>query len=257
MHGSLLLAAAICFGVLALMFVPLERAWKARSQPILRREFNLDILFFIGQYLIWNAVALYALIHVHRAWMQVAPFSLGHLPTVVQMIVALVGGELATYWLHRAFHRFNFLWKIHEVHHSSEQLDWLAAHREHPLDGLLIQMSMNVPAMLMGLSFSAFGPLILFRGLWAIVVHSNVRLPLGPFVWILGGPQLHRYHHAADARDVKNFANLSPWIDALFGTHAAPSHENYRLGNEILPLESSTQRRSSLISYLRKLIFLR
>ena len=42
--------------------------------------------------------------------------------------------DLCVYWGHRLQHRVDFLWRFHAIHHSAEHLDWLAAHREHPLD---------------------------------------------------------------------------------------------------------------------------
>jgi sterol desaturase/sphingolipid hydroxylase (fatty acid hydroxylase superfamily) len=235
------------------MFVPLERAWAARKQRVLRRELALDLLFFFGQYVVWNAVSLYVLGRVHGAWMSVSPWGPSQLPIGVQIVLALVLGELATYWLHRAFHAAPWLWKIHAVHHSSTTLDWLAAHREHPLDGILIQLSMNLPSIVLGLSFAAFAPIVLFRGLWAIVVHSNTKLPLGPLRWVLGDPRLHRYHHAAIASDgtTSNFANLSPWLDAVFGTHHVPSDETYPLG---IASSEPARRAGPVGAYLRHLL---
>src|SRR6185295_14241654 len=70
-----------------------------------------------------------------------------------------------------------------------------------------------------------------FRGMWAIFVHSNVRLPLGPLRLLLGAPELHHWHHARVARTEHNFANLAPWLDVLFGTHHLPEgEETYALG---------------------------
>jgi sterol desaturase/sphingolipid hydroxylase (fatty acid hydroxylase superfamily) len=32
-----------------------------------------------------------------------------------------------------------FLWRFHAVHHSTEQMDWVAAGRLHPLDSAFTQ----------------------------------------------------------------------------------------------------------------------
>ena len=42
--------------------------------------------------------------------------------------------DLCVYWGHRLQHNNAFLWRFHSIHHSAEHLDWLAAHREHPID---------------------------------------------------------------------------------------------------------------------------
>ena len=153
------------------------------------------------------------------------------LPLWSRVAMALMLGDLLTYWFHRACHHYEFLWRFHAVHHSAERLDWLAAHREHPLDGVLTLLCINLPGMLLGLPFAALGALIAFRGLWAIFIHSNVRLPLGPIRVLFGAPELHHWHHARVPTTRHNFANLAPYLDLLFGTYHRPCEpETYPLG---------------------------
>ena len=68
-----------------------------------------------------------------------------------------------------------------------------------------------------------------FRGLWAIYIHSNVRLPIPWLRWLIGAPELHHWHHDK-ARDAGNYANLSPLMDLLFGTYRCPDHEPEAFG---------------------------
>ena len=138
--------------VLSVVFVPLERAFPARrGQRVLRKDLALDATFFAGQYLLWNALAITLLTAVHGAALAHVPAAVRHaiasLPAGVQCVAAIVLGDLAVYWFHRASHASDFLWRFHAVHHSSEQLDFLAAHREHPVDGLLTQLCQNLPAI--------------------------------------------------------------------------------------------------------------
>src|SRR5262249_52280269 len=70
---------------------------------------------------------------------------------------------------------------------------------------------------------------IAFRGIWAIYIHSNVRLPIGPLRALIGAPELHHWHHDRD-RDAGNYANISPLMDLLFGTYRCPDHEPERFG---------------------------
>lgn len=60
--------------------------------------------------------------------------------------------------------------------------------------------------------------------MWAIYIHSNVRLPIGPLRVLIGAPELHHWHHDR-ARDAGNYANISPLMDILFGTYRCPNHE--------------------------------
>ncbi len=108
-------------------------------------------------------------------------------------------------------------------------LDWLAAHREHPLDTVYTVGLVNLPAFVLGFPVEAIGLFVAFRGLWAIYIHANVRLPIGPLRWFIGAPELHHWHHDRD-RDAGNYANLSPLMDLLFGTYRCPPHEPAAFG---------------------------
>lgn len=224
--------------VLAAVYWPLEWAWPARAgQRWLRARVGTDFLFLTGQYLVWNALAVAILVSV-RAQVDVAgTFEsvrdvLQRQPFVLQALEALLLGDLSVYWFHRASHRFEFLWRFHAVHHTAEHLDWLAAHREHPVDGVLTQLFINLPGIVMGFDFATLSSFIVFRGLWAIFIHSNARLPLGPLGSLFGSPQWHRWHHAKHPGVVANFANLSPWCDFLFRTHhrGVEGNETFEMG---------------------------
>lgn len=233
---DLLFGTAASAAALALIFAPLERVFPARpQQAVLRRELAIDGAFFLGQYLAFSAVAVVVLATVDQATAGLWPLSLRTwsmgLPLWAQAALALVLGDLLTYWFHRACHAWGPLWRFHAVHHSAEELDWLAAHREHPLDGIATQLCVNLPGIALGLPFAALGGLVAFRGLWAILIHSNVRLPLGPLGLVLGAPELHHWHHARVERTRHNFANLAPYLDLLFGTYHRPrGPETYPLG---------------------------
>lgn len=232
------ITAAASLLLLAAVFVPLERAFPARpGQAVFRPAIAVDACFFAGQYLCFGAIAVGVLgwIQRHLADTVAAPAraALSPLPTWLLCVAAVVLGDLLVYGFHRACHAFAPLWKFHAVHHSARHLDFLAAHREHPLDGLLTQTCQNLPALALGVPMGWLAALAILRGMWGIFIHSNVRLPLGPLRLLLGAPELHHWHHAKDPRMAHNFANLAPWIDVLFGTYHRPEGaETYELGLE-------------------------
>jgi sterol desaturase/sphingolipid hydroxylase (fatty acid hydroxylase superfamily) len=218
------LALALVF--LGLMFAPLEWAWRARPHGWRRPELGLDLAFLAMQYLL-VAPLLVGLNGLLRAWIAVpAP----DWPVALRLLAALVVGDLGLYGGHRLSHALPCLWRFHAVHHSARALDWVAAHREHPVDGVWTQLSLYVPMLLLGLDLAVVLPVLVFRGLWAIFLHSNVSIPLGPLGLLLGDPRLHRLHHARDGQGDCNYGNLAPWVDLLFGTHRAPADEAYPLG---------------------------
>lgn len=232
--GQILLDTGASFAALALVFGLLERAFPARpEQPILRRAFGTDLAYFLGQYLLWSALALRVLQVLQRNIAALTPGGLraavAAQPLWLQALAVLVLSDLTIYWGHRLQHRVPLLWRFHAVHHSAEHLDWLAAHREHPLDGLYTQTLVNLPALVLGVPISVLAGLAAFRGAWAIFIHSNVRLPLGPLRLLLGAPELHHWHHSRD-RFQGNYANLSPLMDLLFGTYYCPTNAPAALG---------------------------
>jgi sterol desaturase/sphingolipid hydroxylase (fatty acid hydroxylase superfamily) len=230
----LILAAGGSFVLLWLIFRPLEVLFPAKQgQRFFRPDWCTDLFYFLGQYLIWSGLVAYVLVFVADGLQVLVPagfrLMVAGQPWWVQAIEVIFLSDLCVYWGHRLQHRVPILWRFHSIHHSSEHLDWLAAHREHPLDTLYTVGLVNLPVFLLGFPMETLAGLIAFRGLWAIYIHSNVRLPLGPLKWIIGSPELHHWHHDVD-KHVGNYANISPLMDLMFGTHYCPDHEPEAFG---------------------------
>lgn len=216
------------------VFIPMERVFPAKKgQKIFRPQWRLDLTFFLGQYIFWNALVLATLDYFNHGLGQIIPGSfraavVGQ-PWWLQAIEVIILSDFIIYWGHRLQHKVDFLWRFHKVHHSAEHLDWLAAHREHPLDSIYTVGLINLPAFILGFPLETLAGVIAFRGIWAIYIHSNVRLPIGPLRWFIGAPELHHWHHDLE-RDTGNYANISPLMDLLFGTYTCPDHEPENFG---------------------------
>ncbi len=213
--------------VLALLFVPLERLLPLRRERIFRPGWRTDVLHFffshaLEQLLLFAAIALlaWALHPLVPARLQAG---VAAQPRALQLVEAFLLVELIGYFAHRAFHRVPWLWRIHAVHHSSEHLDWLASLRVHPFDQLLTRALQFIPLYLLGFRAELFAGVAGGLGLYALLLHANARVRLGPLEALVSSPRFHHWHHSADAegRDV-NFAGLFPWVDRLFGTHHLP-----------------------------------
>lgn len=231
---SALEATLLSFFFLVLVFFPMEKVFPAKKgQKFFRSAWALDICFFLGQYLLWASLVLWALSYF-GGWLQgIIPAGFRAMvasqPWWLQAVEVVVLSDFLIYWGHRLQHRVDILWRFHKVHHSSEHLDWLASHREHPLDSLYTVGLINLPAFILGFPLETVAGLIAFRGIWAVFIHSNVRIPLGPLRMIIGSPELHHWHHDLD-RDAGNYANISPLMDVIFGTYTCPDHEPERFG---------------------------
>ncbi|MEM1012234.1 MAG: sterol desaturase family protein [Planctomycetota bacterium] len=231
-----ILFAGAMFVVMALIFRPLERVFPAKpDQPMRRPGFWLDLSFFVGQYVLWNGLCLWVVAMIGGGVRWLVPSAIvdtvASWPLWVQFPIVILLGDGLIYWGHRLQHRVGFLWRFHAIHHSAEHLDWLAAHREHPLDTIFTITLVNLPVFALGFPVEALALFAGFRGLWAIFIHANVRLPIGPLRVLIGAPELHHWHHDK-ARDAGNYANVSPIFDLLFGTYVHPGHEPEAFGVE-------------------------
>lgn len=227
-------AAIISLCFLILVFLPMEKVFPAKlKQKIIRPSWLLDLCYFFGQYLLWGTLVLWAM-NYFRFWLDdIIPTTfrtrVSSQPWWLQAIEVVLLSDFLIYWGHRLQHKVDFLWRFHKVHHSAEHLDWLAAHREHPLDTIYTVGLINLPAFILGFPLETIAGLIAFRGIWAIYIHSNVRLPIGKLRILIGAPELHHWHHDLE-RDRGNYANISPIMDVLFGTYVCPDHEPQQFG---------------------------
>lgn len=216
----------VFFVAMAAIFWGLERSFPARAQRTLRPEWGTDLLFYAGQALVWNGLVVGGLVLVAQG-LHGLPLSglreaASELPLWARIALAIALCDLSVYWFHRASHAVPLLWRFHRVHHTTEHLDWLAAYREHPVDGFLTRLVENLPAFLLGFPLEHIAGFVAFRGLWGLFIHSNVSLRLGPLEKLVGSPRLHNWHHEVEVGQRANFANLSPLMDLAFGTFHDP-----------------------------------
>src|SRR5262245_22059684 len=66
-------------------------------------------------------------------------------------ILALISIHLGNYAAHCLLHRYDVLWEIHKIHHSSRLLDWLATFRSHILEQALRRLLAPLMLILVGI----------------------------------------------------------------------------------------------------------
>jgi sterol desaturase/sphingolipid hydroxylase (fatty acid hydroxylase superfamily) len=220
--------AAIALVLLGVLFVPMEKVRPVRrGQRVLRSGVRTDVLHFVITGTL-GTIALIALAIVVVLPLQaLTPDALvewvSHQPALLQLAEALFIVEVGGYWAHRLHHEVPVLWKLHRVHHSSEQMDWLASAHLHPFDSATSRIVAVVPLALLGFSRETFGATLVLLQLHAIFQHANMRVRFGALGQVVSSPHFHHWHHAGDneARD-HNYAGMFPWIDRIFGTYHAP-----------------------------------
>ena len=156
-----------------------------------------------------------------------------HLPGTMQVVLMLIVADFLRYWQHRAMHHSPTLWRLHAVHHSPDRLYWLNVGRFHPLEEVLQSLVETLPFVIFGVDARVLAGYYVFYAVNGFFQHSNCDVRLGPLNQLIAGPELHRWHHAAEIREANhNYGNKLIIWDTLFGTRYLPAdREVGELGN--------------------------
>jgi sterol desaturase/sphingolipid hydroxylase (fatty acid hydroxylase superfamily) len=200
-------------GIAPGMQLPKVRGWRTKG-----------LLFFVGFFYLSTYLPL--LWDPYLAEYQV--FDLTGFGVAAQTTIGLLVYELGAWAWHRAMHRFEPLWRMHQTHHSAERLDTYSAFLFHPLDmvGWTALGSLAL-VLVVGVSAQAATYIVLIATWLAMFQHSNVKTPhwLG---YLVQRPESHTVHHARGIHH-KNYSDL-PIFDILFGSFENPRGYEHETG---------------------------
>ncbi|NNC36371.1 MAG: sterol desaturase family protein [Hyphomonadaceae bacterium] len=217
--------------LVAIIFIPLERIFALhREQKLFRKNFLNDLI-----YLVFNSIPIIIIVGllvqiVISGLGRIIPETIGEAvqsqPIWLQSIEAIIIADIGFYLAHRTFHAVPFLWRFHMIHHSIEEMDWIAAHRVHPVDQGITKATSIIPLFALGFSGEAIAIYAFIYQWQSVFIHSNVRIRFGPLKWILASPQFHHWHHANEEKAFdKNFAGQLPILDVIGGTLFMPKKD--------------------------------
>ena len=215
----------------SLIFIAIEKLFPLRAQAVLRPEWRTDSTYLIVNHLLAGLVLILASFALHDlfGWMVWPPLQtwVGGLPFFAQLLLALLVTDIIQYWTHRAFHEIPFLWRFHAVHHSIEQMDWIAGFRMHLFELTLTRVLFLCALLLMGFDKAAMGAYVVVVGLQTVFNHANLRLPAvfgkAPLKWLIVTPDFHHWHHTVEPAAIDhNYASHFSFLDYLFGTAVKP-----------------------------------
>lgn len=217
--------------LMAIIFVPIEMVFpKRKNQSTFHEEWRTDLVYFCISHLL---VQFFGIITQQPAqlffgWMGLSGLhaSVQSLPFVIELLFAFFITDFFQYWTHRFFHTHHFLWRFHSIHHSTENMDWLAGSRTHFVDIFVTRSMAFVPLYVFGFSTITFNVYVIFMAIHAVLIHANTRINFGFLKYIFATPQYHHWHHCKNPKHYgKNFATIFPFIDKMFGTYYLPKDE--------------------------------
>jgi len=145
------------------------------------------------------------------------------------VVVGLLASELVGYFIHRAAHRFSFMWRwMHQMHHAPTRIDLASSTVFHPFDIVTQNLvSIAFVTFFLGVDPLAAGILGYIGALFGMFQHLNVRTPrwLG---YVVQRPEAHCIHHQLNVH-AYNYGNLAIW-DMVFGTYRNPESFEGRVG---------------------------
>jgi sterol desaturase/sphingolipid hydroxylase (fatty acid hydroxylase superfamily) len=138
--------------------------------------------------------------------------------------------SLAQYWVHRAQH-MSVLWPMHRLHHSARDMTCVTAFRDNIFADLIIGPLSGLPLSLLVLPENSILTYQVAASLQDLLVHSAWVSGWGWAGLFIVSPLYHRLHHSVDGADLnRNFSNILPLWDRLFGTYKAPGDAPITIG---------------------------
>lgn len=214
----------------ALVIALCEWRWPYRREWVpARDEVRLDLAFIaVVQLMLPPLVSLLfmlAIVEPARALQLPVQAWWPHAwPVWAQVVLMILAVDFMRYWLHRAAHKTDLLWRLHKVHHSVEQLYWLNTSRFHPIEKALQMLLDSVPFVLMAVDPVVLSLYYLSYATNGFFQHCNIDLRYGLLNYVVGSAETHRWHHSREPREANaNYGNTVIVWDLLFGTWFLPA----------------------------------
>jgi sterol desaturase/sphingolipid hydroxylase (fatty acid hydroxylase superfamily) len=139
------------------------------------------------------------------------------MPFALKLLIGVVVFDFVSFLVHRALHRYDLLWNIHKVHHSTLQLDGFATTRTHMIENMMRFVPPQALLFLIGMPVGVVAASVAIAAIYGVSNHSNIGLNLHWIEPLLVTPRLHRRHHIP-ATTQHNYGGIFTVWDRLFGT---------------------------------------
>ena len=206
--------------------------WR-KEQSIFRKDFWLDGFYMFFNFFLF-AIAISGFYKVLGLLFgdlgikqgSLALLDLSSFPNWIQLTIFFLVLDFVQWFTHILLHRYAFLWKFHQIHHSVKEMGFAAHLRYHWMENVFYKPLKTFGVMILGGFEPEQAYVVHF---FAIAIghlnHSNIKITWGPFKYLLNNPVMHLYHHAHELPEGKygvNFGiSLSLW-DYIFKTNYIP-----------------------------------
>ncbi|MFP2994414.1 sterol desaturase family protein [Spongiivirga sp. MCCC 1A20706] len=220
--------------VISLFIWGLEVAFPWRkNQGVFRKDFWLDGFYMYFNFFMFSIAisGFYKVLGIAFGSIGVEATSLTvinikSIPAWAQLLVFFILLDFVQWFTHVLLHRYPFLWRFHQVHHSVKEMGFAAHLRYHWMENILYKPLKTIGVMILG----GFEPEQAFIVHFAAIAighfnHSNLKITWGPLKYVFNNPVMHLYHHAYALPEGTNGVNygisLSLW-DYVFKTNYIP-----------------------------------
>lgn len=218
---------------IAVWILEIAFPWR-KNQAVFRKDFWLDAFYMFFNFFIFSIVisGFYDILELvfNNLGLSMNSFAIIDISTWsmwTQLLVFFIVLDFVQWLTHVLLHRFEFLWRFHQVHHSVKEMGFAAHLRYHWMENILYKPLKVFGVMVLGGFEPEQAYIVHFI---AITIghfnHSNIKITWGPLKYIFNNPVMHLYHHAYALPDDRNYGvnfgiSLSLW-DYIFKTNYVP-----------------------------------
>ena len=212
--------------------------WR-KNQGAIRHDFWVDVFYMFFNFFLFSLIAYNAISNVAvQAFndflglfgiRNLVAINVASWPVWAQLLTLFLVRDFVQWNVHRLLHKVPWMWEVHKVHHSIEEMGFAGHLRYHWMENVIYRTLEYIPLAMIGFGIQDFFIVHIFTLAIGHLNHANIYLPLGPLKYILNSPQMHLWHHAEklpmERKYGVNFGiTLSLW-DYIFDKNYIPKED--------------------------------
>ena len=235
----LLISATICF------CLELGLIKRIKYSAFSRKGFWGDLIYIVLNDFIFPMILLYPMSmvagYLFEGFVSIfkieIPLSIEwtEISIVAAFLVFFIIQDFLEYIAHYLLHRIPFFWAFHQIHHSPTEIGFSTARRFHFGEMLAFKPLLYIPFGILGMgTYTYFLIHGILNNFSSFFTHSNIRVKLGVWKYILNNPEHHYWHHSYNIPNKigVNYASILNIWDYMFRTVYLPKKKKHKLGLE-------------------------